>query len=103
MELFARHGDLVIEKLKTPPAGEMKKGTNIVFAGDSSGHPHTLVGAVMFRREGRRTFVEVPAGKPLELKHGKSTGHKTIELPPGAYEVRPLRERGDGSDRAVDD
>jgi hypothetical protein len=103
MNLYARHGDLVIEKLDTKPTGELKRGTNIVFAGDSSGHPHTLVGEVMFRRDGRRTFVQVPGGKPLELRHGKSDGHKTISLPPGDYEVRPLRERGDGSDRAVED
>lgn len=103
MEIYARHGDLVIEKLNTPITGELKKGTNIVFAGDSSGHPHTLVGEVMHRRDGRRTFVQVPDGKSLELRHGKSTGHKTISLAPGAYEVRPLRERGDGSDRAVED
>jgi len=104
MELYARHGDLVIEKLEKPIAGELSKGANIVFAGDSSGHPHTLMGAVLFRRDGRRTFVRVPEGKALELRHGKSTGHKTIKLEAGAdYEVRPLRERGDGSDRAVED
>lgn len=103
MEIHARHGDLVIEKLKTPIVGELKEGTNIVFAGDSSGHPHTLKGSVMFRREGRRTLVQIPDGKPLELAHGKSTGHKSIKFAAGAYEVRPLRERGDGADRAVED
>lgn len=103
MDLYARHGDLVIEKLAAPLTGDLEKGTNIVFAGDSSGHPHMLKGAVLFRREGRRTFVQVPDGKPLELAHGKSTGHKSIKLDPGNYEVRPLRERGDGSDRAVED
>lgn len=103
MELYARHGDLVIQKLDTKPTGELKKGTNIVFAGDSSGHPHTLIGDVNFRREGRRTLLEVTGTKALELRHGKSNGHKTIELAPGSYEVRPLRERGDGSDRAVED
>ncbi len=103
MELYARHGDLVIEKLDKPIVGELQKGVNIVFAGDSSGHPHTLMGSVDFRRDGRRTLVRVPDGKPMELRHGKSTGHKTIALAPGDYEVRPLRERGDGADRAVED
>ncbi|WP_297826357.1 hypothetical protein [Mycobacterium sp.] len=103
MELYARHGDLVIEKLATPISGELQKGVDVVFAGDSSGHPHTLVGAVEFRRDGRRTFVRVPDGKGMELRHGKSTGHKTIKLEPGDYEVRPLRERGDGADRIVED
>jgi hypothetical protein len=103
MELYGRHGDLVIKKLDAPISGELKEGRNVVFAGDSSGHPHTLAGKVMFRREGRRTFVRVPDGKPLQLTHGKSTGHKTIEMVPGDYEVAPLRERGDGADRVVED
>ncbi len=101
MNLAARHGDLVIEKLSAPISGDLEKGNNIVFAGDSSGHTHTLMGPALFRREGRRTLVRI--AKKTTIEHAKSDGHKTIELAKGDYEVRPLRERGDGSDRAVED
>jgi hypothetical protein len=101
MEMAARHGDLVIERLAAPITGELTKVRNLVFAGDSSGHTHTLKGAALHRRDGRRTFVRI--AKATELVHAKSDGHKTITLKKGDYEVRPLRERGDGADRAVED
>jgi len=101
MELFARQGDLVIEKLPVPFPGEVTKVTNFVFAGDSSGHPHTLNGTALMQRQGVATRVRI--AEPMELTHGKHDGHRTVALPPGDYEVRPLRERGDGSDRAVED
>lgn len=100
MHLYARHGDLVIEKL-TKIDGELRPMTNLVFAGDSSGHPHRLLGKCQMRREGRRALVRVL--ETTRLEHGKPDGHQTIELAAGDYEVRPLRERGDGSDRAVED
>lgn len=104
MQLYARQGDLVIQKLDTIN-GELTEAKSLVFAGDSSGHPHSLVGKVLARREGRRTLVKVTADR--EITHGKPGGHKTVVLTgspkPGFYEVRPLRERGDGADRAVED
>ena len=104
--LYARQGDLVIDKLSVPIAGELESVRRIVFAGDSSGHPHTLTlksrGAVaQIRRDGLRTFVRLT--QTAEIVHGKPDGHKTVEMPPGDYEIRPLRERGDGYDRAVED
>lgn len=102
MEIYARQGDLVIEKLKALPSGiELQPGKAVTFAGDSSGHPHTLAGSFKFARRGRETFVRV--GKKHSITHGKAGGHKAVELARGIYVVRPLRERGDGSDRAVED
>lgn len=101
MNIYGRQGDLVIEKLAAPITGELEATKRIVFAGDSSGHPHTLLGAAQFRREGRRTLVRVE--KALAITHGKPDGHATVTLEPGDYAVHPLRERGDGSDRAVED
>ena len=105
MQLHARQGDLVIEKLNTV-GGVLKEYPSITFAGDSSGHPHTLTGKVLARQEGRRFLVKVTAKR--ELTHHKPGGHRTVVLTgtankPGYYEVRPLRERFDGSDRAVED
>lgn len=106
MQLYARQGDLVIQRLDKAPTEELSEMKSVVFAGDSSGHPHMLTGKVMARRVGRRTLVTVTANR--EITHGKPDGHKTVLLKgskakPGHYEVRPLRERGDGSDRAVED
>ena len=107
MQLHARQGDLVIERLEKLPSGvTLVEHNSITFAGDSSGHPHTLAGKVLAARRGRQTFVKVTAKR--EITHGKPGGHRTVQLSgstkkPGVYVVRPLRERGDGSDRAVED
>lgn len=101
MELYARQGDLVIEKLGAPITGELLPGRDVVFAGDSSGHTHTLVGKCLMRREGRVTFVRI--AKPTPLDHAKPDGHNTVELEAGDYEVRPLREDGVDGERPVED
>lgn len=101
MNLFARQGDLVIEKLSTRITGELEHVKRVTFAGDSSGHPHFIAATAQIRREGRATFVRLEATGVLE--HGKAGGHRPIEMPPGDYSVRILRERGDGFDRAVED
>ena len=100
MKLFARQGDLVISKA-TAPTGEMETVKNYVFAGDSSGHAHTLEGSAKISRNGQMTTVVID--RAANLVHGKPDGHKSISLPAGAYEIRPLRERGGAEDRAVED
>lgn len=101
MNLYARQGDIVIEKLTLAIAGDLYPARNIVFAGDSSGHRHVLRGAALTRAEGDRTLVRV--AEPTALEHEKADGHQSVTLEPGDYEIRSLRERGDGSDRAVED
>lgn len=101
MNIYGRQGDLVIEKLTTLISGKLEEAKRTVFAGDSSGHPHVLAGPHKMRREGRQTLVRIE--KALAITHGKPDGHDTVDLVPGDYAVRPLRERGDGSDRAVED
>ena len=100
MKLYARQGDLIIEKL-TQVDGDFTKATNLVFAGDSSQHRHRLLGTVLMQRVGRAIRVQV--AESLELVHETPGGHKTVLFVPGAYEVRPQRERGDQGDRAVED
>jgi hypothetical protein len=101
MHLYARQGDLVIEKLSAPITGELLPSKNFSFAGDSSGHRHVLRGSALTRREGARTLVRVAETSALE--HEKSGGHKTVSLEPGDYEVRPLREQGSDGERDVQD
>jgi hypothetical protein len=100
MQLYARQGDLVITQI---PAitGELETVMDYIFAGDSSGHPHTLKGKARMRIDGLRTLIVLT--KPSKLVHGKLDGHKTIHLDAGSYEVRALRERGGNGDRIVAD
>jgi hypothetical protein len=98
MQLYARQGDLVFNKLSGPVPGELKPVTGLVLSGRDSG-PHTVVGLVGHRRDGRTLFLSV--GEPTEVTHAGR--HKAITLEPGSYEVYPLRERGGVEDRAVED
>ena len=88
MEIFARHGDLVIEK--TTITGKLEKATNLVLAGADTS-PHTLRGKVQMRRDGRNTLVRL--SKRTKLTH--SSRHEDKWLPKGDYTIRPLREAGD--------
>lgn len=104
MKLFARQGDLVIERLDKQIEGDLIKRSDVVFAGDSSGHRHRLLGTALVEAtstSSQRTRFRI--AEPLSLVHEKPDGHKTTELLPGDYEIRPLRERGYGADRAVED
>jgi hypothetical protein len=99
--IYARQGDLVIEKLSAPIAGELERAPRLTFAGDSSGHPHRLKGPCESRRDGLATLVRV--AKRTTLEHGRAGGHKPVTLEPGDYSVRALRERGNSADRQVED
>lgn len=99
MQLFARQGDLVINKVLVE--GNLTPTTNLVLAGGSSGHTHTIEGACLHRRDGDITYVCL--SEERTLTHARADGHASIVLPPGSYEIKRLRERGDASDRNVED
>jgi hypothetical protein len=103
-QLWARQGDLVVEKLAEQlVADDLIERSDLVFAGDSSGHRHRLIGTVLVASQAQgRTRFRVPS-VALPLVHEKGDGHETVELAPGDYEIRVLRERGDGQDRQVED
>lgn len=96
MHIYARQGDLVIDKLAKAITGDLSPRRDLVLAGDSGGHPHTLVGSVLARTEARRAFVRV--AETTRIEH--SGQHPDISLEPGDYEIRRLREAGD---RLVED
>ncbi len=102
MNIYAHQGDLVIDLLETIPDGNWEEVEDFVFAGDSSGHRHRLLGRASVQRVGRVTRVKV--AKDTKLIHEKAGGHNEVSMFEGkAYEIRPQRERGDGYDRAVAD
>jgi hypothetical protein len=100
-KLYARQGDLVIDKLTTPISGELETVRRVTFAGDSSGRPHVILGAAQIRMENGATLLRL--SKPRQLVHQAAGGHKPVAMEPGDYQIRSLRERGDGADRNVED
>jgi hypothetical protein len=99
--IYARQGDLVVEKLAAPIDGELVRSERVVFAGDSSGHRHSLSGAVLYRRDGGTSLVRV--SKAVTIEHERAGGHRSVPLTPGDYSIRTLRERGGSGDRSVED
>jgi hypothetical protein len=96
MNIYARQGDIVIDRLKKPTTETLEPKRDLVLAGGSSGHPHTLVGACLAKIEERRTLVRV--AEPTRIEHAGQ--HKTVDLPAGDYEIRRKREEGE---RQVED
>jgi hypothetical protein len=96
LKIYARQGDVVIQQ--QPASGDLAPMTDLVVAGALS-HPHTIRGMCLYRRSGRTTIVRVLADTTIE----HAGRHKPIPLPAGDYLLTPLRERGDQSDRAVED
>lgn len=103
MNLYARQGDLIIEKLSTPLTGDMVKRPTVVFAGDSSGHRHRISGNILVAEVWPAGETAIRLSDTTDLIHEKADGHATVRMEPGDYVVRHLRERGDSSDRAVED
>lgn len=87
-----QQGDVVLIKVDTVPeaAKPDDKFDGILQWGEVTGHKHKLTGKETdmfhFFDEGRR-YLSVKA--PMALKHEE---HNAIEVPPGNYEVRIVRE-----------
>lgn len=99
MEIYARQGDLVINKLETKFTGEFRSVRNFVLAGSDTSS-HVVEGPSMIAvGDNGATIVRV--AKKTKLSHGSR--HHTVSLAAGDYEIYPLRERGDQTDRVVED
>lgn len=102
MQVFARQGDLIIQHTTIEAAEKLTPGADILLAGGSSGHPHTLQGACKYKRNNDgSTLLRLDATRTLE--HGRADGHKSVMMPPGDYEIRQLRVRMGGGDSNVED
>lgn len=98
MHIYARQGDLVIEKLSSPITRELAPSVGLVLAGSDTS-AHRIAGKVESAQDGRDWLIRVT--EPTSIDHADR--HHSVTLEPGDYVVRPLRERGDDGDRAVDD
>jgi hypothetical protein len=95
MKLYARHGDLIVNRAEAFSGGV--QAVNLVLVGKDN--PHTVLGPVTFLVDGPRTRFSV--AEPTELVHSKT--HVAIPIPAGNWVSWIKRERGDGQDRLVDD
>lgn len=100
-QLFARHGDLVINCAPIPKDIELAEPkARIVLAGrESASH---AIAEFQHVKYGRRDGIQyLRVAKEVELSH--SERHKTIALPPGDYQVASLAEMNGDLARAVED
>ena len=99
-ELFARHGDLVIDRRTIPSNINLEQAkAPIVLAGhDTAPHQIEQFSKVEMGKNENITYLRI--GEKVQLfHHGR---HLPIELPPGDYHIVPLRE-GNEVDRDVED
>jgi len=93
---YLQQGDVLMFPVKELPEGVEKQPTNVLQEGEHTGHAHRL----MFRHDDKaigsgvyqhpmtlKKYFEVEV--PTDLNHEE---HKTIQVPPGIYEVRIVRE-----------
>jgi hypothetical protein len=100
-QLFARHGDLVINKAPIPRGVDLlQPKTAVVLAGRESA-PHAIAEFqhVLYGQDGAVQYLRV--AQEVELSH--SERHKTIALPPGDYQIASLAEMSGDMARAVED
>ncbi len=97
MNIFARHGDLVIRaEAISEDDLELKPATQTILAGRDSA-PHVVRGQFSHTTQNEVTYLR--ADETCTLTHhytaGASDGrHTSITLPPGDYVISRLREAG---------
>jgi hypothetical protein len=90
-----QQGDVVLVPIKKIPADLEKVKASVLQEGEATGHAHRLHGDGFeiyapkgpYNNDTQRKHLRLL--KPVSLKHEE---HKEIELPPGDYEVRIVRE-----------
>lgn len=93
MEKIHVHGDVILVAVNKIPEGAKKsdKFDGILQYGERTGHAHRLTGKEKdmyeYFHEGRR-YLKLVTESPLSHEE-----HKTINLKPGNYEVRIVREQ----------
>lgn len=100
-QLFARHGDLVINQAAIPKDIELgQPKAPVILAGRESA-PHAIAEFQHVQYGIREGIQYLRVAKQVDLSH--SERHKTIALPPGDYQIASLAEMNGEMPRAVDD
>ncbi len=100
-QIFARHGDLVINRSPIPKSVKLSEPKSTVVLAGRESAPHAIAEFqhVLYGQEGAIQYLRI--AQPVELSH--SERHKTIALPPGDYQVASLAEMNGDLARAVED
>ncbi len=98
MKIYARQGDLVIQKATLGKFDGAKKVTNYVLAGSGSSS-HILRGTSLVLAAGPETSIRLAEDSSIDHQER----HLSTPMPAGDYLVAPLRERHGDADRAVED
>lgn len=86
-ELF-QQGDVLFYKLQSLPKGLKKSKRRVLAEGEVTGHAHVIdeAATVLVDKEGN---LFLSSEKQSTVKHDT---HHPVELPPGQYEVRIVKE-----------
>lgn len=97
---FYQQGDVLLVRVDAVPSNSKNKKDNIVAEGEVTGHMHRIHGAAVLEAEDEQLFVDAPDG--AEITHDE---HGKIDIDPGRYEVRIVREYDPFEDeiRSVED
>lgn len=93
-----RQGDVALDPCKLPKgAKEVRRGRCVLALGESTGHAHEVLDAIMYEHKGK-FYLKVET--PTEFVHTKSrvgrelsVDHGVHKLPPGDYEVVRQHEK----------
>lgn len=113
MQTQYRQGDLLFVKTKSIPEGGKRRASGHILEGEVTGHIHRVADTQLAEAEvyvfpaqasgegsGEKLFLSVSAEGGVSIVH---EDHKTVELPPGNYEVVRQREYSPEAIRNVAD
>lgn len=100
-QLFARHGDLVINRAAIPKDIELDQPKAAVILAGRESAPHAIAEFEHVKYGARDGIQYLRVAKEVDLSH--SERHKTIALPPGDYQIASLAEMNGDLARAVED
>lgn len=88
-----RQGDLLFKEVKKIPEGGKVRKSGHILEGEATGHIHKIAPTQLAEAEvlecGEGLFMSVSAEGGVLIVH---EDHKTLELPPGNYEIVRQRE-----------
>ena len=99
--MLVRHGDVLVQRVKSLPKGLNKRSGLVLAHGEATGHSHRI------KERSAGYLASGPSGLFLVVTAAKATlihqEHKPIELPKGVYRVWRQREYFPGFIRYVGD
>jgi len=84
-----QHGDVLIEEITELPEGLIQLDTDIVMAGEATGHHHRVQGKVQVLECPTTKDIFLNVVWPSTITHEE---HKPIDLPTGTYKIGRVQE-----------